>query len=107
MILINIKYYVKPEYQDTFLDEVRWYEEACNAEPGCLFFKFYADPDDKQRYFLVEGYADGADVAHVNTAHFARGCEEMPKYLMEIPDIINVKIPGKVEWDKMAEMTLE
>src|SRR5690625_6268796 len=36
MIFINVKFHVKPEYADTFLDEINWYTEACNAEPGCL-----------------------------------------------------------------------
>lgn len=103
MILINVSFHVKPEYKDTFLDEVQWYTDACNAEPGCLFFKWYTDPQDDQRFFLIEGYADGTDVDHVNTEHFKRSCEEMPKYLLETPDIINTKIPGKTEWDKMAE----
>src|SRR5699024_5444137 len=40
MIFINVKFHVKPEYADTFLDEINWYTEACNAEPGCLEFKW-------------------------------------------------------------------
>ncbi len=107
MILINLQYRVKPEYKDTFLDEVQWYEDACNAEPGCLFFKFYADDKDPQNYFLCEIYEDGKDVDHVNTEHFKRQCEEFPKYLEELPDIINTKIPGKNTWDKMSELKLE
>lgn len=107
MILINVAFHVKPEYEQTFLDEVRWYTEACRAEEGCLFFKWYADPEDASRYLLLEGYADGKDVAHVESEHFKRSCEEMPKYLVETPDIINTTIEGKTSWDKMAEFKVE
>lgn len=107
MILINVKFHVRPEYAENFLDTVSWYTEACNAEPGCLFFEWYKDPQDPNRYLLIEGYADGTDVDHVATEHFKRGCEEMPQYLVETPDIINVHIPGKTEWDKMAEYKVD
>ncbi|QPK79822.1 antibiotic biosynthesis monooxygenase [Corynebacterium lizhenjunii] len=107
MILINVKFHVKSEYKDTFLDQVQWYTDACNAEPGCIFFKWYADPEDDSRFLLIEAYEDGADVAHVESDHFKRGCEEMPQYLVETPDIINTKIPGKTTWDKMAEYKVD
>ncbi|MDY3127406.1 MAG: putative quinol monooxygenase [Corynebacterium sp.] len=107
MILINVKFHVKPEYAETFLDEVKWFTQACNAEEGCLWFKFYRDPEDPQRYLLIEAFEDGADEAHVNSDHFQRATKEMPKYLVETPDIVNTKIPGKSEWDKMAEFKAE
>ena len=107
MIFINVKFHVKPEYADTFLDEINWYTEACNAEPGCLEFKWYRDPEDSQRFLLVEAYKDGEDVAHVQSDHFKRSCEEFPQYLVETPDIINFKIDGKTEWDKMAESKVD
>lgn len=107
MIQINVLFDVKPEFADTFLEKTQWYSEACNAEPGCLFFKMYADPEDKTKFMLVESYKDGEDVTHVNTEHFKRSCEEFPQYLAKTPDIINYHIDGKTEWDKMAEYKVE
>lgn len=107
MIFINVKFHVKPEYAETFLDEIDWYTKACNAEEGCLFFDWYRDPEDKQKFLLVEGYKDGEDVTHVESDHFKRSCEEFPKYLVETPEIINFKIDGKTEWDRMAEFQVE
>ncbi|GEB97616.1 hypothetical protein CFL01nite_11110 [Corynebacterium flavescens] len=106
MIFINVQFHVKPEYKDTFLDEVNWYTEACNAEPGCLDFKWFRDPQDEQRFLLLETYADGEGVAHVQSEHFKRSCEEFPQYLLETPDIINFRIEGKTSWDKMAEFSV-
>lgn len=107
MILINVKFHVKPEYAETFLEEIDWYTQACNAEPGCLNFDWYRDPEDRQRFLLVEAYADSKDVDHVQGEHFKRSCEEFPKYLLETPEIINVHIDGKTEWDRMAEYKVE
>ena len=102
MILINVQFHVKPEYAETFLDEINWYTEACNAEPGCIDFKWFRDPEDRQRFLLLESYADGKDVEHVQSEHFQRSCEEFPKYLVETPDIINVHIEGRTGWDKIC-----
>ncbi|MBK4139430.1 antibiotic biosynthesis monooxygenase [Corynebacterium macginleyi] len=107
MILINVHFHVKPEYADNFLDEINWYTDACNAEPGCIDFKWYRDPEDSQRFLLVESYADGKDVEHVQGEHFKRACNEFPKYLVETPDIINVHIDGRTGWDKMGEFAVD
>ncbi|APT92947.1 antibiotic biosynthesis monooxygenase [Corynebacterium phocae] len=107
MILINVRFLVKPEHAGTFLEQTQWFADACNEEPGCLFFKFYSDPQDPHRFFLAEAFADGEDVAHVESDHFKRACEEIPKLLQETPDIINTKIPGKAEWDKLGEMEVK
>lgn len=107
MIFINVQFHVKPEYADTFLEEIDWYTKACNAEEGCLDFKWFRDPEDNQRFLLLETYADGKDEDHVNSDHFKRSCEEFPKYLLETPSIINFHIDGKTEWDEMAEYKVE
>ena len=82
MILINVQFHVKPEYAETFLDEINWYTEACNAEPGCIDFKWFRDPEDRQRFLLLESYADGKDVEHVPERALPallRGIPEVPR----------------------------
>lgn len=107
MILINVKYQVRPEYVDTFLDELKWFTDACRAEEGNLFFDWFKNPEKDNEFILVEGFKDGSDVAHVQSEAFQRACEEIPRYLLETPKIINVSIPGKTEWDTMAEFVVE
>ena len=107
MILINVKYEVRPEYEETFLQEVAWFTEATRAEEGNIFFDWYKDPDKSNGYLLIEAFQDDAAEAHVNSEHFQRACDEMPQYLLKTPDIINTTIEGKTEWDKMAEFKVE
>lgn len=103
MILINVRYVVKPEAAPTFLDDVAWFTEATRAEEGNIFFDWYKDPEDPNKFLLIEAFQDDAAEAHVNSDHFKRACEEMPGYLVETPTIINTLIGGKTDWDKMAE----
>ncbi|ARU45833.1 putative quinol monooxygenase [Corynebacterium silvaticum] len=107
MILINVKFQVRPEYVDTFLDEMQWYTDACRAEEGNLFFDWFKNPEKENEFLLVEGFKDGTDAAHVESDAFKKACEETPKCLIETPDIINVHIDGKTDWDKMAEFRVE
>ena len=52
---------------------------------------------------LVEGFQEDAAEAHVNSEHFKKATELFPTLLVETPTIINTLIPGKTEWDEMAE----
>ncbi|MDO5076368.1 putative quinol monooxygenase [Corynebacterium sp.] len=107
MILINVKFHVRPEYVESFRSQVAEFTEATRAEPGCLFFEWYRSTDEDDVFVLVEGFQDDAAEAHVSSEHFQQACIDMPKLLVETPTIINTLIPGKVEWDRMAEFRVE
>ena len=107
MIFIAVKFPVKPEYADQWIEKTRAFTEATRAEEGNIFFDWFRDPENANEYLLIEAFQDDADVAHVESEHFKRACDEMPKYLLETPEIINTKIPGKTEWDRMAEFRVE
>ena len=57
MILINVKFRVKPEHTATFLADIDWFTTATRAEPGNLFFDWYQSPADPGEFILVEGSA--------------------------------------------------
>ena len=103
MILINVKFKVRPEYVETFRDEAAEFTNATRAEPGCLFYEWYRSTDRPDEYVLVEGFQDDAAEAHVNSEHFKKATELFQTLLVETPTIINTLIPGKTEWDEMAE----
>ncbi|AKE41814.1 antibiotic biosynthesis monooxygenase [Corynebacterium kutscheri] len=107
MILINVRYKVRPEYAESFLSEVEWFTEATRNEEGNIFFEWYRDPQKTNEFLLIEAFHDDADVAHVTSQHFQRAQEELPQYFLETPDIINTKIPGKLTWDKLTEFEVK
>ncbi|SCE34579.1 hypothetical protein GA0115249_118745 [Streptomyces sp. PpalLS-921] len=43
-------------------------------------------------------------MAHVNSDHFKAAIDTMSGLVAEIPEIINVEVPG-TEWSRMAEVT--
>lgn len=107
MILINVRFRPLPEYVENFREVVEDFTAATRAEEGNLWFDWFRGTDDPDEYLLVEAFRDGADVAHVQSDHFKAACELFPTVLVETPEIINVGIPGKVKWDRMAEFAVD
>ncbi len=107
MILINVRYDVKPEYVESFRERVADFTDATRAEAGNIFFDWYRSTDEDNVFFLQEAFLDDAAEAHVSSEHFKQAMKDVPPLLVKTPDIINTTIEGKTEWDKMAEFRVE
>ena len=59
MITITVKWDVKPEYADKFMDLVDEFTRACRAEPGCLSFEV-TQSGDSMIWRVAERFADRA-----------------------------------------------
>lgn len=104
MINIIVKYQVKPEYTDSWLDRTRAFTEAVRAEPGCQWFDWYHSVEDPHEFVLLEAFQDDAAAkAHVESQHFQDGIETMKPLVAEVPKIISRKVEGD-GWDLMGEM---
>jgi quinol monooxygenase YgiN len=107
MILIVVKHPVRPQYADNWPNLVETFTAATRAEPGNICFDWFRSVEDPSLYVLVEAFEDGAaGQAHVNSVHFEAAMTELPKWLSDVPEIVNVEIPGQ-GWSRMAEMHLE
>ena len=73
MIFIAVKWPIKPEYADQWLDLVNDFTEATRAEPGNLWFDWSRSVDDPNEFVLVEAFQDDAAEAHVTAAAFQAG----------------------------------
>ncbi|GHF59542.1 antibiotic biosynthesis monooxygenase [Streptomyces mashuensis] len=105
MIFIVVKFTLKPECSEGWLDSVREFTEATRAEPGNVMFEWSRSVDNPHQYVLVEGFASPeAGEEHVNSEHFRTAMAWMPDHIAETPQIINVEIPGQ-GWSEMAELT--
>ncbi|MFJ1756086.1 putative quinol monooxygenase [Kitasatospora sp. NPDC088134] len=104
MIFIAVKFTVRPERSDTWLDLVADFTAATRAEPGNLFFEWSRSVDDPHCFVLLEAFADGAAGArHVESAHFGAAMEAMAGAIATVPEIVNVETPG-TGWSAMAEL---
>ncbi len=107
MIFIVVKFTAKPEYRDTFLDEVGAFTAGTRSEEGVLWFDWSVSADDPSQFVLIEAFRDGdAGSAHVNTDHFQVGIKTLQRLVAKTPDIINVEVPGE-SWSKMGEVTVD
>ena len=107
MILINVRFKPLDEHVEDFREHVAEFTEATRKEPGCLRFDWFRNTDDPSEYILIEAFEDDAAEAHVNSEHFKKATELFPTILKETPQIINTLIPGKTEWDRMAEFQVD
>ena len=104
MILIVVKWTIRPEYADSWMERVAEFTASTRAEPGNLFFEWNRSVEDPHVYTLVEAFRDDAAEAHVTSDHFKEAMSWMPDYVSKKPDIINTTIPQD-GWSEMAEVT--
>lgn len=107
MILIVVKFPVRPEHTDAWLDAVDPFTRATRAEAGNLFFEWSRSLEEPDTFVLVEGFADDAAEAHVTSAHFAAGLETMRPLVARTPDIISGTFPGVDGWGPMGELQID
>ncbi|WP_146341486.1 MULTISPECIES: putative quinol monooxygenase [Nesterenkonia] len=106
MILIVVKFPVKPEYAEEWPELTREFTESTRAEPGNKFFEWSRSLEDPNEYVLVEGFDDDAAEAHVTSDHFQRAISsEGPMFgaLASTPRIISRSIDAD-GWEEMGEM---
>lgn len=105
MILITVKYTIKPEYVDTFLDSVQEFTQATRAEPGNKWFEWYRSADEDNVFLLHEAFEDDGAEPHVTADHFKAGMDTIRPQLVKTPEIISRTIDGD-GWDRMGELDL-
>ncbi len=107
MISITVKWYVKPEYADTFPELTREFTQACRAEPGCLWFEWGRSTEDPTVYYLTEAYADGdAGKAHVTSAHFEKAMATQGQYAARRPQVVSFETPQQ-GWADLGEIQMD
>ncbi|QRO88062.1 putative quinol monooxygenase [Kytococcus sedentarius] len=106
MILINVKFPVKPEHADDWPEISRAFTEATRAEPGNKWFEWYRSVEEPTTYVLIEAFEDDAAEAHVNSEHFATMQEQFPQYLSATPQIVSEQVESD-GWGPMGEIQVD
>lgn len=102
MIFICVKWKVKPEYADQWIELTREFTEGTRAEDGNIFFEWSRNVEDPNQFVLIEAFQDGTAEAHVTSAHFTKAQTDLPPYVQETPLIRNVVMDGD-HWDRLGE----
>jgi quinol monooxygenase YgiN len=106
VIFIVVKFPVKPEWAERWIDLVTPFTEATRAEPGNLWFDWSRGIDDPNEFVLVEAFRDGdAGHAHVTSEHFATAMRTLPQALVATPRIISQTVE-QTGWAELGEMAV-
>jgi quinol monooxygenase YgiN len=57
VIFIAVRFTVRPEYRDQWLDRVADFTAGTRAERGNIFFEWSVDTADPNRFVLLEAFA--------------------------------------------------
>ena len=106
MILINVKFPVKPEHADDWPEISRAFTEATRAEPGNKWVEWYRGVEEPTTYVLIEAFEDDAAEAHVNSEHFTTMQKQFPQYLAATPQIVSEQVESD-GWGPMGEIQVD
>jgi quinol monooxygenase YgiN len=106
MISIVVKFNVRPEYSEEWLDRISEFTQATRQESGNLWFEWSRSVENPNQFVLIEGFRDAdAGAEHVNSEHFKEAIAQAPSMLVNTPRILYAEIPG-TEWSLLGEMSV-
>jgi quinol monooxygenase YgiN len=105
MILIVVKFPVRPERDQAWSTLAADYARAVNAEEGNLLFEWSRSLEEPDTFVCVEGFRDSdAGAAHVRTQAFQDFVERASDLVAAQPQIIYVDAPDVSGWGPMGEI---
>ncbi len=105
MILIVVKFPVRPDKADAWAQLSADYARAVNSEEGSLFFEWSRSVEEPDTWVCIEGFRDAdAGAAHVGTDAFRRFVDRAPDLVSAQPQIIYVDAPDVSGWGPMGEI---
>ena len=105
MILIVVKFPVRPERIDEWTALSDAYTRAVRDEGGNLFFEWSRSLEEPDTFVLVEGFRDAdAGSAHVGTQAFRDFVDQAPYLVAAQPQIMYVDAPDLAGWGPMGEI---
>ncbi|GAA3803636.1 putative quinol monooxygenase [Streptomyces chiangmaiensis] len=105
MIFIAVKFTVRPDRSEEWLNLVDDFTRATRQEPGNIFFEWSRSVHRPNQFVLIEAFeSPKAGAVHVNSGHFKTAMAWMPEVIAKKPDIIHVQVAG-TGWSQMAELT--
>ena len=105
MILIVVKFPVRPERADEWATLAGEYACAVRAEEGNLFFEWSRSLEEPDTFVCVEGFRNSdAGASHVGTQAFRDFVDAAPDLVAAQPQIIYVDAPDVAGWGPMGEI---
>jgi quinol monooxygenase YgiN len=104
MILIVVKFKVRPDRRDEWLAVTEEFTRATRAEPGNRRFEWFNHTENPDEFVLIEEF-EGREAGdeHVRTEHFKTAMDRIPDTIAETPKIIHLDLEGE-GWSELAEL---
>ena len=105
MIYITVKFTIRPEKADQFMDATASYTAATRAEEGNIFFEWSRSLDEPNTFVLLEAFQDAAaGSAHVAGKHVKDFFGWAPDWVSVKPNIIYIDDAALTGWTPMGEI---
>jgi quinol monooxygenase YgiN len=103
MLTITIRFRVRPEWADKWLDLVEEFTEATRAEDSNVWFWWSRSVNDPCVFFLLEGHQEAGVEAHLSSPLIPKIQREWPEALVETPMMLRATVPGEA-WQPMNDL---
>ena len=105
MIFITVKFQIRSDKADQFVDAAADYTAASRAEDGNVLFEWSRSLDEPNTFVLLEAFRDAqAGSAHVDGQHVKDFFAWAPDWVTATPQIIYVDSPALEGWGPMGEI---
>ncbi len=105
MILITVKFPIRPDRMEQWRDLSASYEKNVSAEPGCVFFEFAQSVSAPDTFICIEGFRDSdAGAEHMKQEHVTTFMAQMPEIVSAQPQIIYVDAEEITGFGPMGEI---
>lgn len=105
MILINVKFPIRPDRVDEWIALAAQYQKDVGAEEGNVYFEWARGVEDPNVFYAIECFTDSeAGGAHMQTRHVANFMSVAPDFVAEQPQIVFVDSPSISGWGAMGEI---
>jgi quinol monooxygenase YgiN len=104
MILIVVKFQVRPDRREDWRAIMDEFTAATRQEAGNISFEWFGNTEHPDQFVLIEEFEspEAGDV-HVKTDHFRTAMGRLPDMLAETPKIVHFDLPGE-GWSELVEL---
>ena len=103
MVSITVRYRVRPEWVDRWLEMVDEFTVETRKERANLWFIWTRNVDDPSEFFLIEAHREELVEEHLASPLIPKITREWPEALLETPQILMATLPGD-DWSVMERM---
>jgi quinol monooxygenase YgiN len=100
MLAITIRFTVRPEWADRWLDLVDEFTRATRAEEGNIWFWWSRSVDDPHVFFLMEGHQESSVDQHLKSPLIPKIQRAWPQALVDTPRVLMANHPGQ-DWPEL------